>query len=159
MESGERMQEKPGELAVVAELSLIEAGRLADELAAQNTFTRYRERKAPDTIRRHRADLDLFALYLRQLPGLRTVGDLYQDPAAWHGMSKGLVEGFVQLQVRAGYAIGSINMRLSTVKLYCRLAQGAGALGEEQASMIRTVMGYRGREGKRIDAQRPVTRV
>jgi integrase len=74
-------------------------------------------------------------------------------------MTRGLVEGFVQWQIRAGYAIGSINMRLSTVKLYCRLAQGAGALGEEQAAMIRTVMGYRGREGKRIDAQCPVTRV
>jgi integrase len=159
MESGERMQERAGELAVVAELSLAEVGEMADEMAAQNTFVRYRERKAPDTIRRHRADLDLFTSYLRHIPGLRTVGDLYQDPAAWHGMTRGLVEGFVQWQVRAGYAIGSINMRLSTVKLYCRLAQGAGALDEEQAAMIRTVMGYRGREGKRIDAQRPVTRI
>ncbi|HEY4389548.1 MAG TPA: site-specific integrase [Ktedonobacteraceae bacterium] len=159
IESSERMQEKAGELLVAPVWSLTEVGQWADKLAAQNTFVRYRERKAPDTIRRHRADLELFATYLRQVPGLRAVGDLYQDPTAWHGMSKGLVEGFVQWQVGAGYAIGSINMRLSTVKLYCRLAQGAGALGEEQASMIRTVMGYRGSEGKRIDALRPVTRI
>ncbi len=118
-----------------------------------------RERKAPDTIRRHRADLDLFTHYLRTIPGAIAIGDLYHDPAAWSAMTKGLVEGFVIWQRREGYAIGSINMRLSTVKLYCKLAQGAGALDEQHAAMIRTVMGYRGQEGRRIDAQRAATRV
>ncbi len=74
-------------------------------------------------------------------------------------MTRGLVEGFVYWQVQWGYAIGSINMRLSTVKLYCKLAQGAGMLDEHRAAMIRTLTGYRGREGKRIDATRPVSRV
>ncbi len=139
--------------------SLEEAAHLADQVAAQDTFLRYRERKAPDTIRRHRADLDLFTHYLRAIPGTIKIGDLYNDPFAWHAMTKGLVEGFVIWQRTEGYAIGSINMRLSTVKLYCKLAQGAGALDEEHAAMIRTVMGYRGQEGRRIDAQRPKTRV
>lgn len=141
------------------ELSLAKAGQRADEMVARSTFTRYRERKAPETLRRHRADLVLFTVYLQQIPGLQAIGDLYNDYLAWQGMTKGLVEGFVQWQLQAGYAIGSINMRLSTVKLYCKLAQGAGALDEDHAAMIRTVMGYRGREGKRVDAQRPVTRV
>src|SRR6266496_5136231 len=141
------------------EFSLAKAGQRADEIVTQSTFTRYRERKAPETLRRHRADLALFMTYLHQIPGLHTIGELYQNPTAWQGMTKGLVEGFVQWQLRAGYAIGSINMRLSTVKLYCKLAQGAGVLDEEHAAMIRTVIGYRGREGKRVDAQRPVTRV
>ncbi len=140
-------------------LSLAEAGRLADEFTAQATFARYQERQAPATLRRHQADLALFTTYLRQIPGLTDIGDLYCDPASWSGMSKGLVEGFVQWQLQQGYAIGSVNMRLSTVRLYCKLAQGAGTLDENQAAMIRTVMGYRGREGKRLDATRPVTRV
>ncbi len=139
--------------------SLEEAARLANQVAAQDTFLRYRERKAPDTIRRHRADLDLFAHYLRTIPGAIEIGDLYNDPFAWSAMTKGLVEGFVIWQRTEGYAIGSINMRLSTVKLYCKLAQGAGALDEKHAAMIRTVMGYRGQEGTRIDAQRAKTRV
>jgi integrase len=141
------------------DLSLQEAGVRADRIAARNIFARYRQRKAADTIRRHRADLALFTAYLRQIPGLRSIGDLYDDPFAWHGMTSGLVEGFVQWQLCAGYAIGSVNMRLSTVKLYCKLAQRAGALDEEHAAMIRCVMGYRGQEGKRIDRERPVTRV
>src|SRR5215469_14153238 len=111
------------------------------------------------TIRRHQADLDLFAFYLRTIPGAIAIGDLYNDPFAWGAMSKGLVEGFVIWQRKLGYAIGSINMRLSTVKLYCKLAQGAGALDEQHAAMIRTVMGYRGQEGRRIDAQREKSRV
>ncbi len=149
----------PTQLISTAQLSLAEAGRRADQFTADSTFGRYRERKAPDTIRRHRADVELFTAYLEQIPGLSTVGDLYTDPAAWSGMTKGLVEGFVQWQLKLGYAIGSVNMRLSTVKLYCKLAQGAGALDEEHTAMIRTVMGYRGREGKRLDAKRPVTRL
>ena len=111
------------------EFSLAKAGQRADEMVARSTFTRYRERKAPQTLRRHRADLALFITYLHQIPGLHTIGDLYQDPLAWQGMTKGLVEGFVQWQLQIGYAIGSINMRLSTVKLYCKLAQAAGVLG------------------------------
>ena len=137
-------------------LSLLVVGRLADQFTVQ---TRYQERQATDTLRRHRADLALFTTYLQQIPGLSAIGDLYHDPAAWSGMSKGLVEGFVQWQLKEGYAIGSVNMRLSTVRLYARLAQGAGTLDEQQAAMIRTVRGYRGREGKRIDTQRPVRRV
>ena len=105
--------------------SLQEVAHLADQVAAQDTFLRYRERKAPDTIRRHRADLDLFTDYLRAIPGASAPGNLYHDPFAWGAMSKGLVEGFVIWQRQQGYAIGSINMRVSTVKLYCKLAQGA----------------------------------
>ena len=157
-ESSKKDAETPNAL-VQEGLTLQEAGIMADHLLAQSTFARYRERKAPHTIRRHRADIDLFTTYLLQLPGVQTVGDLYHDPCAWASMTKGLVEGFVRWQVQQGYAIGSINMRLSTVKLYCKLAQGAGALHEEHAAMIRTGMGYRGREGRRIDALRPITRV
>ena len=140
-------------------LSLTQAGQLADQLTAELTFARYQERQAPNTLRRHLADLSLFATYLQAIPGIVFTGDLYHHPAAWSGMSKGLVEGFVQWQLNAGYAISSVNARLSTVRLYARLALGAGVLPEQQAAMIRTVSGYRGREGRRIDEKRAVHRV
>lgn len=140
-------------------LSLSEAGQLADQFTATSTFARYQERHAANTLRRHQADLALFTTYLHAIPGLNQIGDLYHDPFAWSGMSKGLVEGFVHWQLSQGYAIRSVNARLSTVRLYCKLAQGAGILDENQAAMIRTVTGYRAREGRRIDAQRKTTRV
>src|SRR2546430_15303140 len=114
------MDDRSSETNVVVSetpLSLLEAGRLADQFTAQTTFARYQERQAKDTLRRHRADLALFTTYLCQIPGLSEVGDLYADPAAWSGMSKGLVEGFGQWQLREGYAIGSGNIGLSTVLL------------------------------------------
>ncbi len=63
-------------------LSLAQAGDLADQMAERDTFVRYRERKAKDTIRRHRADLALFAAYLRGIPGLFPIDDLFEDPFA-----------------------------------------------------------------------------
>lgn len=159
MDYPESVKETRTEVAEIASLSLAEAGYLADQYIADSTFVRYRERKAPDTIRRHHTDLDLFTEYLRQIPGLVAVSDLYADPASWSGMIKGLVEGLVQWQLRQGYAISSVNMRLATVKLYYKLEQGAGARSEKYAAMIRTVMGYRGCQGKRIDAKHPITRI
>lgn len=159
MEQRDSVTNTPTGLQIAADRSLAEAGRYADAVAATSTFARYRERKAYDTVRRHKADIALFTSYLMQIPGMRAMNDLYTDPCAWSGMTKGLIEGFVLWQLQQGYAISSVNMRLSTIKLYSKLAQGAGALDEEHAAMIRTVMGYRGREGKRIDAKRPVTRV
>lgn len=140
-------------------LSLAEAGILADQFTASSTFLRYQERQAPNTLRRHQADLALFTTYLQAIPGLAQIGNLYDDPSSWVGMSKGLVEGFVQWQLGQGYAVRSINARLSTVRLYCKLAQGAGTLDENQAAMIRTVTGYRGREMGRIDEKREVRRI
>lgn len=140
-------------------LSLQEAGQLADQFTASSTFTRYQERQAANTLRRHQADLALFTTYLSSIPGLDQIGDFYHDPTAWRGVSKGLVEGFVQWMLKKGYALRSVNARLSTVRLYCKLAQGAGVLDENQAAMIRTVTGYRGKEAPRIDEKREIRRV
>ncbi len=65
---------------------------------------------------------------------------------------------FVQWQVQQGYAIGSLNVRLSTVKRYCRLATQAGILSPETYALIATVKGYGHKEGKHIDAKREVSR-
>lgn len=156
------MQPTPNEqtaLVLQPPLSLGQAGQLADQWTAASTFARYQERQAANTLRRHQADLALFTTYLQAIPGLDHVGDLYHEPSAWEGMSKGLVEGFVQWQLQHGYAIRSVNARLSTVRLYTRLALSAGVLEEHHAAMIRTVIGYRGREGQRVNAQRAVSRV
>jgi integrase len=146
-------------LVLQPSLSLTKAGQLANQFTAASTFARYQERQASNTLRRHQTDLALFTTYLQAIPDIGTLGDFYHDPAAWSGMSKGLVEGFVQWQLNKGYAIHTVNARLSTVRLYARLAQSAGVLDENEAAMIRTVVGYREREGRRIDEKREVSRV
>jgi integrase len=128
------------------------AGRVADRIAADRVFDNYRERKAPNTLRRQDAGLELFKAYLADA-GV-TAGDLARDPEAWRGVTWGLVAGFVRWQVLAGYAVSSVNVRLSTVKVYARLALLAGGLSADAYAAIRAVQGYSRKEGKRVDDDR-----
>jgi len=80
-------------------------------------------------------------------------------PVAWHGVTWGLVEGFVKWLLRAGYSIASVNNRLSAIKVYTRLATKAGIIPPTEQALIREVKGYGLTEGKRVNEARPRTRV
>jgi integrase len=101
----------------------------------------------------------LFANYLAEAGVQRHAEMMYSDPEAWRGITSGLVEGFVKWQIGKGYAISSINVRLSTVKTYCRLAAKATVLHVAQYNAIRLAQGYRHHEGRNIDRSRTVNRV
>lgn len=147
----------PGELQ--AGDLLAQAGQAANRAAARHTFSEYRERKAENTRRRQDADLALFAAYLADV-GARAgaahldAGDLAGNPQAWAGVTWGLVAGFVKWMLAEGYAVGSVNVRLSTVKTYAELATLAGVLDRGEYAMIRAVSGYRHGEIANIDATR-----
>jgi integrase len=128
------------------------AGQAANQAAAANVFEDYRSRKAANTLRRQDADLALFTEFIRSTGA--GVGDLVGDPAAWVGITWGLVAAWQRWQLAQGYAVGSINVRLSTVKKYATLAMKAGFLSAQECAMIRTVEGYSHKEVKRIDDQR-----
>lgn len=57
-----------------------------------------------------------------------------------------------------GYAIGSINVRSSTVKAYCKLVAKAGILPATEYALIKLVTGYRHSEGRNVDKTRAITR-
>lgn len=139
------------------ELANVSIGQIANEVAAQHTFTDYRERKAANTLRRQNADLALFADHLAEV-GV-TVGDLARDPQAWEPVTWGLVASFVKRQLQLGYAVSSVNVRLSTVKTYAKLALSAGALGNTEYALIKAVRGYDRKEAMRIDEARDTTRI
>jgi integrase len=69
------------------------------------------------------------------------------------------VEAFVKWQISQGYAIQSVNVHLSSIKTYARLAMQAGAILPQEYALIRAVQGYSYREQSRIDARRKVTRI
>ena len=129
---------------------LAQAGQAANRAATRHLFAEYRQRKAANTIRRQDTDLALFAQYLLDVADIPT-GDLSGDPQAWAGVTWGLVAGFAKWQLDQGYSIGSINVRLSTVKTYCKLAAQAGTLDRAEYAMILTVGGYKHKEGKHVD--------
>ena len=150
-------------LIVVAPEStaLQRAGHVANAHASANLFADFRSRKAANTLRRHDAALDLFARYLAaaSIPQPPAGPQLAADPAAWQGTTWGLVAGFSRWLLAGGYAIGSVNGRLSTVKTYCRLAMQAGTIDRAEYVAIRAVQGYSRAEGKRVDAGRGTARV
>ena len=81
------------------------------------------------------------------------------EPAAWQGVSWGLVEGFVKWLLNQGYSISSVNNRLASIRVYVRLAAKAGIVPPAEHARIREVRGYGQTEGKRINEKRPYTRI
>ncbi len=80
-------------------------------------------------------------------------------PAAWQGVTWGLVEGFVKWLLNQGYTIASVNNRLSAIRVYTQLAAKAGTIPPTEHALIREVRSYGSTEGKRVDDKRPKTRL
>jgi len=136
------------------------AAATADTQAADALFADYRSRVDDDTLRRQEADLALFAHFLgvvqavpaASAPALGARLPFFAQ--TWSNVSHGLVAAFIRWQLQEGYAIGSINVRLATVRRYCALANAAGVIPNEAFALIRTVRGYSGRQARAIDTQR-----
>lgn len=134
------------------------AGEAASHAAARHRFSNYHQRRAEETLRRQQADLNLFAEFLLSL-GLRKPGDFFNEPDAWQGITWGLVEAFVKWQVQKGYAIPSVNVRLSTIKTYAKLAMQAGVVSSQEYALIRAIQGYSQQEKRRVDNRREKKRI
>ncbi len=143
-----------------APAALARAGEVANAAAAAGCFTDYRERKAPNTLRRQATELARFADFLAAaaIPAAPTGHALAHDPTAWRGVTWGLVAAFVRWLLGQGYAVGTVNLALSTVKTYAGLAAAAGVLDPGELVLLRAVRGYGRTEGQRVDAGRSVTR-
>lgn len=127
-------------------------GQAANQAAAAHVFSDYQSRKSENTLRRHAGDLAAFADFLEDTGA--GCGDLQSDPEAWRGITWGLVTAFLNWQLQKGYAIGTINGRLSTVKVYAKLAAQAGAIEAGDLALIQTVKGYEHKERKHINDKR-----
>jgi hypothetical protein len=66
-------------------------------------------------------------------------GDFYNDLNAWQGIRAGLLEAFIEWQKLQGYSIGTINVRLATLKAYCHLAYEVGILDIDTHTHIQGV--------------------
>jgi integrase len=145
--------------ALIEVPEIMTIGEIANQYASESIFSDYRERTAANTLRRQRADLALFTEYLSQAGMQLTVDKLLAHPTAWAGITHGLVDGFVRWQLSLGYAIGSVNVRLSTVKKYCELATRAGAMEVSTLAMVKLVEGYSHKAGRNVDEKRETTRI
>lgn len=129
----------------------------AEDFARATRLTRYQEGLRDETIRRQKTDLLTFARFLGSV-GTQP-GDFYNDLNAWQGIRAGLLEAFIEWQKLQGYAIGSINIRLATVKAYCHLSYEVGILDVDAYTQIQGVKGIQRKQARNIDAWRPISRV
>lgn len=130
-------------------------GQLANSYAQENAFSDYQSRQAQNTLRRQAADLKLFGVFMGEA-GIKAD---FSRAESWVVVTWGLVEAFVKWQLAQGYAVGSVNVRLATIKRYANLATQAGTMDIAELQMVRTVKGYSRKETKRIDAGRETTRI
>lgn len=140
-------------------LTPIRLGQLANQAAESAIFDLYNQGLSQNTQESQVDALAMFAAYLAD-KGWRTTGPrLSTDPAAWRGATWGLVEGFKQWMLAQGYAVGTINHRLSTVRTYAGLAAKARAITSDEAALIASVGNIGSAAGQNIDDRREQTRI
>lgn len=130
------------------------AGLVADHASRTDTFAEYHAEQTDNTRAAQRDALKCFSRYLAAAHIQREAEDLYQDAEAWRGMSVGLLKGFRKWLLEQGFAIGTLNHRLSIIRQYCRLAHAAGVIADEVLEMILAVKGYGGKTGRNLDTDR-----
>lgn len=137
-----------------------DAGQAANRIAGSTIFQRYLSEKAANTIKRHARDLELFAEYMLDIGIMPDKGaDFQTNPQAWQGVTWGIVEGFIHWQLKEGYAITSVNARLSTVKVYAQMAVKAEAIDRQEGLLIQSVKGFSRSGAQNVDDQRQQTRM
>ncbi|MEO8956937.1 MAG: tyrosine-type recombinase/integrase [Ktedonobacteraceae bacterium] len=137
--------------------SLADIAAKAEEFSKSTRLVRYHEGLRDETIRRQKTDLLTFARFLEGV-GVEP-GAFYHDLNAWSGISAGLLETFIEWQKLSGYAIGTINVRLATLKAYCHLAYEVGIIDIDTHTHIQGVKGIQRKQARNIDARRDVARV
>jgi integrase len=145
---------------------LLALGPAADAAASADVFGDYGRRSAENTKRAQEWDLRVFAQYLAAAGDVANtpaaIADcakaLLEDPARWAGLTFGTVDGFVRWQLAEGYAIGTVNRRLATIKAYAKACMTAGVLSAEGYTKIQGVRGFGHAQGRNVDAERARTR-
>ena len=145
-------------LTLTGREALKAAGQMANEYADGDMFNDFNGRKSVNTLRAYRADLGSFAAFLGEATGgAVTVAPvaLQTMPAAWEGVTWGLVAAFQQWLLTHGDSTGTINRRLAAVRVYVKLAAEAGVIdGVDVAKIDIRVKGYTGKAARNVDSER-----
>lgn len=134
-------------------------GQMANAAAAASVFDLYANEKSQATLETQVDALSTLAAYLGEKRHVTTGATLATTPSAWLGMTWGLVQGFRLWMESKGFAIGTINNRLSVVRTYAALAHKAGVIPSNEAALIAAVTNIQSSAGMNIDQRREKTRV
>jgi integrase len=110
-----------------------------------------------ETLRRQKVDISLFEQSL--LSNNIQVSQMFDDLTKWEIVSADLLEQFIKWLFEKGYALGSIKVRVATIKAYSRLAGHAGILSADELHRINKIRGFYGQEPSTPDNMRARTRI
>lgn len=143
---------------VPAHSPLDHIGQSENIISANNAFKDYQERIDPNTLTRQEYDIALFCKFIASKAVIINKEELLSSPNAWLGITHGMIDGFAKWMIKEGFAIGSINVRLSTVKTYFKLAARAGYIQPDEAVKAHFVKGYSYKQGLNVDERRETNR-
>jgi len=138
---------------IVIRQSVIDAGIVADTVARSSVFHTELSKRPANTLASYRVDLQTWCCYLESC-NVECAGDWFNDPTRWAGVTFGLVQGFASWLLREGYAIATVNRKLSTVRHFSALAGKAGVIPSATLSEIREVKVISFADGINIDQKR-----
>lgn len=121
------------------------------------TLEDYQKGLTPNTLTRQMDDILSFQEFLWEEKRIHRTA-LFNDLSLWQGVGMGLLSEFRSWLEKQGLAMGTIGVRLSTIRQYCRLAHKAGYISAEELAMILLVKGYKGKEARNRDEKREQTR-
>ena len=129
-----------------------EAARVADQIAQENALTEYQQYKRPNTLRRQQHEIALFETFLAKMNVPLT--GMSEDLSLWAGMSRGLIIAFRHWLEQNNYRIGSINLCISTLRVYCGLSHIAGHLPRQAWEHIDQIHNISVSEGRIVNDKR-----
>jgi len=129
-----------------------------DELVRQNAFLQYKQGLAKSTIRNISRTQTQFREYISQLNGnaLDSKENLNfeDDPKAWRNITAHIITGFIQWLIAKGYAINTINVRISFIKKYAEIAYQVGEISKDEWKKISKIRKIHRGKAKKINIER-----
>jgi integrase len=124
------------------------------EAAQRGTFATYQQRRPAATKRAQGAALASFRECLA-LQGY-TVGDLFSDPQNWTGITSEMILAFREWLLLQSFAMGTVNLYVSSCKTYMTLANAAGAIPDSEIIRLQgpALKSYSRKEAVDMDAKR-----
>lgn len=110
-----------------------------------------------ETLRRQKVDVSLFEKFLLSI-GMQA-DDLFNDLTGWENVTSDALGKFKEWLLKQGYALGSIKVRIATLKAYCRLAAHANVISADELRRIDKIRGFHDQERSTADENRETTRI
>lgn len=126
-------------------------------LVPKEVLDAYKAGCTKETLRRQKVDISLFEKFMVSI-GVQAI-DMFNDLTKWENMTSDALEKFKEQLFKQGYALGSIKVRIATLKAYSRLAAYVNVISVDELRRIDRVRGFYDQEHRFADKKRETRRI